>query len=86
MMRQAPTPHSVSGDAPGCGRPLRRLRTGGIWLLLTLTLIACLLSQIASAQDPSIRLPAAPSSKSAFPKKPGGILGPMPKIDRAQPI
>ena len=36
------------------------------------------------AQDPSLRLPQVP--KSSFPKTPGGIFGPKPKIDRAQPL
>ncbi|HWE17442.1 MAG TPA: LPS-assembly protein LptD [Hyphomicrobiaceae bacterium] len=55
-------------------------------LFLSLIGIGCLLAQSVSAQDSSIRLPNIPGPKSAFPKKKGGILGPSPKIDRAQPI
>src|SRR5262245_13267703 len=94
-MREAPTPHSVSGDAPCCGRPLRALRTGIVRLLLTLAL-GCGLAPIASAQDPSVRLPDISKNipfgntpappKSSFAKNPGGIFGKAPKIDRAQPI
>jgi len=40
--------------------------------------------QSALAQDPSLRIPQVP--KSSFPKTPGGIFGPKPKIDRAQPL
>jgi LPS-assembly protein len=36
-------------------------------------------------QDPSLRLPTV-APKSSFPKQPGGMLGPAPKIDRAQPL
>ena len=39
----------------------------------------------AAAQDPSLRLPT-PGPTSSFPKQPGGIFGPAPKIDRAQPL
>jgi LPS-assembly protein len=36
-------------------------------------------------QDPSLRLPTV-GPKSSFPKQPGGMFGPAPKIDRAQPL
>ena len=90
MMRHAPTPRSVSGGAPGRGRPLRRLRAGALWLLTAL-LVGSFAVEIATAQDVSVRLPdvmknKAPGKVSSFPKQPGGMLGPRPKIDRAQPI
>jgi LPS-assembly protein len=88
-MRHARTQHSVSGGTPGRSRPLRRLRTGGLWLLFALIVAGCILSQVAFAQD-AVRLPDVlkndppGAGKSSFPKKP--ILGPAPKMDRAQPI
>jgi LPS-assembly protein len=89
-MREAPTPSRVSGGTPGRGRPLWRLRTGGLRLLLAL-LSGCAVGQSVFAQNADLRLPdimknAVPGQgKSAFPSK-DGILGPAPKIDRAQPI
>jgi LPS-assembly protein len=47
-------------------------------------LIFSLLSPPSAAQDPSL-LAAQPSGKS-FPTPKGGILGPRPNIDRAQPL
>ena len=90
MTREAPTQSSVSGDTPACGRLLRRLRTGGAWLLAALV-VGTLTVQMASAQDPSMRLPdvfknTTSPGKSSFPKSKDGMLGPRPKIDRAQPI
>jgi LPS-assembly protein len=39
------------------------------------------------AQQPALPQPGVmPKKSSSFPKKPGGILGPAPKIDRAQPL
>jgi len=38
------------------------------------------------AQDPSLTIGGAPTKSSSFPKSPGGILGPTPKIDKAQPL
>ena len=43
-----------------------------------------LIAPPAAAQDPSIV--ASPGSNSSFPKRQGGIFGPAPKIDRAQPL
>ncbi|HEX5998402.1 MAG TPA: LPS-assembly protein LptD [Hyphomicrobiaceae bacterium] len=87
-MRAAPTAHNVSEGTPSLRRVAARRRMAQVWLALLGVIVAgCLLSQAALAQsDPSLRLPNLPGSKSAFPKKAGGILGPRPKIDRAQPI
>jgi LPS-assembly protein len=87
VMREAPTAHDVSGEAPGRGLSALRRWGVGAWLTLAVIGAGFLLSQVAVAQDPAIRLPAPPGSKSAFPKQPGGILGmSAPKIDRSQPI
>jgi LPS-assembly protein len=93
-MREAPTPQSGSGGTPGCGRSARRPRAGGVRLLIALLAGAALwqlgLARMAAAQDNVVRLPDLATqnkaAKGAFPKKPGGIFGPAPKIDRAQPI
>jgi LPS-assembly protein len=91
-MREAPTPLSVSGDAPGCGRPVRRLRAVLARLLLTLLVggvAVRMASDMAAAQN-VVRLPDMMTStkppKGTFPKNAKGIFGPAPKIDRAQPI
>jgi LPS-assembly protein len=92
-MRDAPTPQSASGRAPGCSRPARRLWAGGVRLVIALLAGAVLgqlgLARMAAAQD-VVRLPDLASQnkapKGAFPKQKGGIFGPAPKIDRAQPI
>ena len=94
MTREAPTQSCVSGDAPDRGRLLRRLRTGGAWLLAALIAVGLAVSlpaQMASAQDSSLRVPdvfknTTSPGKSSFPKSKEGMFGPKPKIDRAQPI
>jgi LPS-assembly protein len=95
-MREALIAHSVSGEAPGRSRFLRRLRASAAWLLLLALagsgwLLA--IGRTASAQDvirmpgdPSIQMPGQGKTKSAFPKGPNGMFGPKPKIDRAAPI
>jgi LPS-assembly protein len=89
VTRGAPTQSRVSGDAPVRGRLLRRLRAGGAWLLAAL-IAGSLAAQMASAQDPSMRLPDVfkntTSGKSSFPKAKDGMFGAKPNIDRAQPI
>ena len=88
MMRRALIPHKACGVAPVFGRRCRRL--GRVSALAMLSVLIALLAflaahlQSAQAQDPSLRLPQVP--KSSFPKTPGGIFGPKPKIDRAQPL
>jgi LPS-assembly protein len=85
VMRQA-TPHGVCGGAAGCGCLDRQLRmVAAAALLIAVAIVACLVSPGAVAQDPSVRLPQV-DKKSSFAKKPGGIFGPAPKIDRAQPL
>lgn len=93
MMREAPAAPDVSDDVSvgGSGRSvaLPRPREGGARLMLLAAIgVGCLLSAVASAQEPSVRLlPSMPGGK-AFQKQPGGILGGVagPKIDRAQPL
>ena len=88
MMRRALIPHNACGVAPVFGRCCRRL--GRVSALASLSVLMALLAfmaahfQSALAQDPSLRIPQVP--KSSFPKTPGGIFGPKPKIDRAQPL
>ncbi len=88
MMRRALIPHKACGVAPVFGRRCRRL--GRVSALAMLSVLMALLAflvahvQPALAQDPSLRIPQVP--KSSFPKTPGGIFGPKPKIDRAQPL
>ncbi len=55
-------------------------------LLCAPTLLCCLLAPPALAQDPSLRMRPQLRANRSFPKQPGGILGPSPKIDRAQPL
>jgi LPS-assembly protein len=90
VTREAPTQYSVSGGAPGRGRPMRRLRTGAAWLAAALV-VGSVLAQMASAQDAGVRLPdvfksTTPAGKSSFPKSKDGMFGRQPKIDRAQPV
>ena len=85
MMRRAPIPHTACGSARVCSRRHGWLRLVPALALLTtvavaLTLVACR----STAQDPSLR--HARPKKSSFAKKKGGIFGPQPKIDRAQPL
>jgi LPS-assembly protein len=73
------------GNARVCSRPgggLQLLRA--LVCLATATVMSLLLLPPAAAQDPSLTI-STPTPK-AFPKKPGGILGPKPNIDRAQPL
>ncbi len=86
-MRQARTPHSSCGAAPMCGRRSGALRSPATRLLsCALFAFALVFTQSAYAQrDPSLRLPSV-APKSSFPKQPGGMFGPSPKIDRAQPL
>lgn len=87
MMRRAPIPHTLCGNARVCGRrsswlpplPARAL----VWLPLA-ALLLTLLVPPSFAQDPS--LVAGGGKRSSFPKTSGGILGPKPHIDRAAPL
>jgi len=85
VMRRAPIPHDTCGSARNCSR-----RDGGLQvsralgLLGLAALVLALITPPSAAQDPSLL--SSPSSKSSFPKKQGGILGPPTKIDRAQPL
>jgi LPS-assembly protein len=86
VMRRAPIPHDKCGSARVCGR-----RDGGLRLVRALGLLALaavalsLIAHPTVAQDPSI-MGTPGGSSSSFPKKKGGIFGPAPKVDRAQPL
>src|SRR5262245_8174733 len=82
-MRRAPIPHDPCGEARVSRRRQRRL---GLGRALAFGFGAALLffSAPAGAQDPSKATHGAQSK--AFPRQSGGILGPAPKIDRAQPL
>ena len=83
MMRCAPIPHAACGEAPVCGRWRGRLWLGRA-LAFAIGLTLLLLAQGSVAQDPTKPTTAPPPK--AFPRPPGGILGPAPKIDKAQPL
>jgi LPS-assembly protein len=86
-MRRARTPHGSCGGAPVCGRRHDGLRSAVALILLSglVVSIALVPEPVKAQQDPSLRLPSMRST-SSFPKQPGGIFGPSPKIDRAQPL
>jgi LPS-assembly protein len=85
VMRRALIPHEPCGGAPVSGRSGGRLlRVAALAVVCAAGWITCQLGS-ALAQDPSLRPPQS-SSKSSFPKTPGGMFGPTPKIDRAQPL
>lgn len=89
MMRRALIPHDGCGGAPVQGHVYGWLGRAAasmplaVWAVL-LGLLA-LQVELAYAQDPSLRITQT-APKSSFPKTPGGMLGPKPKIDRAQPL
>jgi LPS-assembly protein len=87
VMRRARIPHATCGGAPVRSRLGRWLgwAAAPALLLACATLLTLSLPRTALAQDPSLSVPQA-SQKSSFPKQPGGIFGPAPKIDRAQPL
>src|SRR6185295_12306280 len=71
------------GEARVSCRRRRRLELGRA-LAVCLGVALLIVSAAAQAQDPS-KPTSAPPPK-AFPRQPGGVLGPAPKIDRAQPL
>ena len=88
MMRRARIPHTPCGSTRVCSR-----RKGGLRLAYALALLAAVALVLtfaappSIAQDPSLMIGGkATTPASSFPKKPGGILGPKPNIDRAQPL
>jgi LPS-assembly protein len=83
VMRRAPIPHATCGEARVSGRRQRRLGLGRA-LAFGLGAATLVLSAPANAQDPSKATSSGPSK--AFPRQAGGIFGPPPKIDRAQPL
>ena len=90
MMRRALIPHKHVRRSAGLWPPLRggwdgclRLRCWLCWFCCS-AFCSCSCSQ-RSAQDPSLRITQPPQA-SSFPKTPGGMFGPKPKIDRAQPL
>ena len=75
-----------------CGRTrVGSRRTGGLRLAAALSVLAAigliltLAALPALAQDPSLSA-GSTKPKSSFPKQPGGMFGPAPKIDQAQPL
>ena len=88
MMRRARIPHPPCGSTRVCSRRKGGLRlVSALALLATVAVILSLASLPSIAQDPSLMIGGkAPVRASSFPKKPGGILGPKPNIDHAQPL
>ena len=85
-MRRAPIPHTACGSARVCSRRDGWLRlVHALVLLATAAVALTLLTPPSTAQDPSLYTGIA-GNKSSFAKKQGGILGPTPKIDSAQPL
>src|SRR5262245_38971052 len=85
-MRRAPIPHTPCGNARVCSRRNGWLRSVRALVLSATAAVALTLVALPStAQDPSI-LAGTPPKQSSFAKKKGGILGPTPKIDKAQPL
>jgi LPS-assembly protein len=86
-MRRALIPHGPCGVAPVSGRQAwRLLRVVALAVVCAAGCIAFLpVSAEAQTQDPSLRSSGG-GDKSSFPKQKGGIFGPAPKIDRAQPL
>src|SRR6185503_7335437 len=85
-MRRAPIPHTACGSARVCSRPNGWLRlVHALVLSATVAVILTLVARPSTAQDPSIYA-GAQNPKSSFAKKPGGILGPVPRIDSSQPL
>ena len=86
MMRRARIPHTGCGSTRACSRPW-----GGLRLAYALALLAAVAAVVtfpapSTAQDPSTSTGAPTRPRSSFPKQPGGMLGPTPKIDKAQPL
>jgi LPS-assembly protein len=85
-MRRAPIPHASCGSAQTGGRRSGRLQvTHALALALGVALLLTLAALPTKAQDPSVLVPT-PQKGSSFPKSKGGIFGPSPKIDQAQPL
>lgn len=84
-MRRAPIPHDGCGEAPVGNCLYGRLRWVAARVFVCALALVASNFALAQVQDPSLRVQnTAPTS--SFPKKPGGIFGPPPKIDRAQPL
>jgi LPS-assembly protein len=84
VMRRAPIPHAKCGRARA-GRPahvgLRPSRVFGFVLIAVLFAVASLAALPSQAQ-----IFGQPPTSSSFPKTPGGMFGPPPKIDNALPL
>jgi LPS-assembly protein len=63
-----------------------RRRPSTAWALALLICAVGLASLPAGAQDPSLTIAGTPRQQSSFPKQPGGIFGPAPKVDQALPL
>jgi LPS-assembly protein len=87
VMRRARKLHAECGSTRVCSRHMcRRQRTFALGSLATLALLI-LASLPSLAQDPSLYIGnGPPRQQSSFAKQPGGMFGPAPKIDQAQPL
>src|SRR5882762_3382064 len=86
-MRRARIPHARCGSTRVCSRRKGGLRlTYALALLATVAVVLTVASLPSIAQDPSLSIGKGTPPKTSFPKNPGGIFGPKPNIDRAQPL
>ena len=83
MTRRAPIPHRKCGNAQVESRRKGRLPHARALALLAFALLAAtIVARPSVAQD----LPLTGAPTKTFKSQPGGIFGPAPKIDRAQPL
>src|SRR5438046_832351 len=86
-MRRARIPHPPCGSTRVCSRRVGGLRLVSALALLAAVAVVLTLTPVpSSAQDPSTQIGSTTRRPSSFPKKEGGIFGPAPKIDQAQPL
>src|SRR4051812_8766451 len=85
-MRRARIPHTGCGSTRACSRPRGGLRLAYALALLAAVAVFVTFAAPSIAQDPSLSIGGSARPKSSFPKQPGGILGPTPKIDNALPL
>ena len=88
MMRRARIPHAQCGSTRVCSRLRGGLRLATALALLAMVAAVLSFTSLPSmAQDPSLYAGSGPPrQQSSFPKTPGGMFGPAPKIDQAQPL
>ena len=86
-MRRAPIPHTACGSARVCSRRDGWLRLVHALVLLATAAVALTLARAAvDGAGPKRLRRHSRATRSSFPKKQGGIFGPTPKIDSAQPL